>query len=362
MVMHPIEKEFVERYGIEMPTLMKQTVWFEDDVVKMLDRRKLPDKIVYISLKNYEEVAKAIEDMVIQGATSIAHAAGYGLLLTLAQNINAADEKTLFANLENAAKRLKQTRPTGAELIPFIDKVLNMIKDYVARGEDAVAKVNQFLVNEWQQALKIGMLTGQHASKLIDDGDTVQTHCWGGAAVAFMFLEAKLQGKNVKAIATETRPYLQGARLTTFTLKECGIPVTLVTDNMPGYLMWKGVIKKVFTAADRIALDGSIANKIGTYLYAIAARHNGVPFYILGYEGPDPNTKTIDDIPIEERNPEEIFYLRSVRTAPEGINGYYPAFDIVPPKYIDAIITWNGIYSPFAIRESLKEKIPRFFE
>lgn len=358
--MHQIEKEFQDRYKIEMPTLLKQTVWFEDNIVKMLDRRQLPDKITYLELNTYEDVAQAIENMAIQGATAIAHAAGYGLLLTLAKNKNESKEKILKI-LTNAADRLRKTRPTGAELIPFIEKVFTMIKNLLEKGEDPIPTVDKYLVNQWQQATKIGMLTGQYASKLIDDGDTVQTHCWGGSAVAFMFLEAKLHGKEVKAIATETRPYLQGARLTTLTLKESEIPVTLVTDNMPGYLMWKGIIKKVFTAADRIALDGAIANKIGTYLYAIAARHNDVPFYILGYEGPDPNTKTIHDIPIEERNPEEIFYLRGIRTAPSGINGYYPAFDIVPPKFIDAIITWNGIYSPYTIKDSLKEEIPNFY-
>ena len=358
--MHPIEKEFLERYGIEMPTLLKKTVWYEDGIVMMLDRRQLPDKIVYLKLKNYEEVAKAIEDMAIQGASAIARAAGYGMVLAVKNSLS-EPEDTFKKKIKIAKERLKQTRPTGAELVPLLEEMYSMAVKGYSKGTELIESMVSFLVSHWANGLKIGMLTGQHASKLIDDGDTVMTHCWGGSAVAFMFLEAIKSGKEVHAINTETRPYLQGARLTSLTLKECNIDDTLITDNMPGYLMWKGVIKKVFTAADRIALDGSIANKIGTYLYAIAARHNGVPFYILGYEGPDPNTKTIKDIPIEERNPEEIFYLRGIRTAPEGINGYYPAFDIVPPKFIDAIVTWNGIYSPFNISESLKQPIPKFY-
>lgn len=358
--MHLIEKEFETRYRIQMPTLLRKTVWYENSVVKMLDRRELPDKIVYLTLKNHNDVAKAIEDMAIQGATSIARAAGYGLVLAIEQNIH-ENKKVFERNLRFAAGRLKQTRPTGAELIPLIDNLTAFAIENYDMHDELVTKMVNFLIAHWANALKIGMLTGEYASKLIDDGDNVMTHCWGGSAVAFMYLEAKRQGKNVKAINTETRPYLQGARLTSFTLKEAGIDDTLVTDNMPGYLMWKRKIQKVFTAADRIALDGAIANKIGTYLYAIAARHNGVPFYILGYEGPDLNTRTINDIPIEERNPEEIFYIRGIRTAAKGITGYYPAFDIVPPKYIDAIITWNGIYSPFNIKDSLKEKIPEFY-
>ncbi|MCD6514269.1 MAG: s-methyl-5-thioribose-1-phosphate isomerase [Candidatus Odinarchaeota archaeon] len=358
--MHPIEKEFEERYGIQMPTLLKRTVWYEDGIVKMLDRRQLPDKIIYLELSTYEEVAKAIEDMAIQGATAIARAAGYGMVLAVEKNMNKPIDDFKKA-LDKAAARLKQTRPTGSELVPLVDKMYKMAIESLEKGEDVIDKMVHFLISHWANILKIGMLTGQNASKLIDDGDTVLTHCWGGPAVAFMLLEAIKQGKQVKVVNTETRPYLQGARLTSLTLKECNIKSTLVTDNMPGYLMWKGIIKKVFTAADRIALDGSIANKIGTYLYAIAARHNGVPFYILGYEGPDPNTPTINDIPIEERNPEEIFYIRGIRVAPEGINGYYPAFDIVPPKYIDAIITWNGIYPPQNIREALKQEIPQFY-
>ena len=359
--MHPIEKEFESKYKIQMPTLLKRTVWYENGIVKMLDRRELPDKIVYLDLKNHEDVARAIENMAIQGATSIARAAGYGLVIAVEKNIHERPE-IFEKNINLAAERLKQTRPTGAELNPLVDKLTKFAIDNYELHDELVTKMVNFLVSHWANALKIGMLTGEHASKLIDDGDNVMTHCWGGSAVAFMFLEAKRQGKNVKAVNTETRPYLQGARLTSLTLKEAGIDDTLITDNMPGYLMWKGKIQKVFTAADRIALDGAIANKIGTYLYAIAARHNGVPFYILGYEGPDPNTKTINDIPIEERNREEVFYLRGIRTAPEGINGYYPAFDIVPPKYIDAIITWNGIYSPFDIKDSLREEIPEFYE
>ncbi|MGQ4833385.1 MAG: s-methyl-5-thioribose-1-phosphate isomerase [Candidatus Asgardarchaeia archaeon] len=358
--MHPIEKEFLQRYKIEMPTLLKKTVWYENGIVKMLDRRLLPDKIVYLELKNYEDVAKAIEEMAIQGASAIARAAGYGMVLATKANISES-KHTFEKNLKVAMERLKKTRPTGAELIPLVEKMYSMAIAGYSNGQELIDSMVSFLVSHWANGLKIGMLTGQNASKLIDDGDTVMTHCWGGSAVAFMFLEAIKSGKNVRAVNTETRPYLQGARLTSLTLKECNIDDTLVTDNMPGYLMWKGIINKVFTAADRIALDGSIANKIGTYLYAIAARHNGVPFYILGYEGPDPNTKTINDIPIEERNPEEIFYLRGIRVAPEGINGYYPAFDIVPPKFIDAIITWNGIYSPFNISESLKQPIPQFY-
>jgi methylthioribose-1-phosphate isomerase len=158
-------------------------------------------------------------------------------------------------------------------------------------------------------------------------------------------------GKRIELICTETRPYLQGARLTAAQAKEIGVDVTLVTDNMPGYLFYRGMITKYVTAADSIALDGHISNKVGTFQYAVLAHQFGVPFIVLGYDGPDPDRPDAASIPIEERNPEEVFFCRGVRTAVEGIKGYYPAFDITPPQFVSVIATERGLFSPWNIKD-----------
>ncbi|MGB9762441.1 MAG: s-methyl-5-thioribose-1-phosphate isomerase [Minisyncoccia bacterium] len=315
--------------------------------VLILDRRKLPEKIEYIKCYTSEDVAKAIEDMVIQGAIPIAYAAGYGMALSLV-NYNKKEDKLKI--LETVAQKMKNTRPTGSILFKVVDKLLQIGKEALQKNEDPeiaiVNEVKKMILEEQEIARKCGI----NASKLLDNDDTILTHCLPGPALYYMLEEARNQNKNIKVFSTETRPYLQGARLTAYILKESGFNVTLITDNMVAYCMWKGIIKKYFTAADRIALDGSIANKVGTYLYALIAHTHNVPYFVLGYSGPDKNTPTYKDIPIEERDPNELFYLKGIRIAPEGINGYYPAFDIVPSKYISSIITDRGIFSPYEMK------------
>ncbi|HYG56981.1 MAG TPA: eIF-2B alpha/beta/delta-like protein, partial [Symbiobacteriaceae bacterium] len=164
--------------------------------------------------------------------------------------------------------------------------------------------------------------------------------------------------KQIELICTETRPYLQGARLTAAQAKEIGVPVTLVTDNMPGYLFYRGMITKYVTAADSITMDGHVSNKVGTFQYAVLAQRFGVPYIVLGYDGPDADRPDAASIPIEERDPEEVFYCRGVRTAVEGIRGYYPAFDITPPEFVSVISTERGLFSPWHIRQFFQAPEP----
>jgi methylthioribose-1-phosphate isomerase len=191
---------------------------------------------------------------------------------------------------------------------------------------------------------------GRHAAAILADGETILTHCFAGAALNWMLYVAHVeQGKHLHLYANETRPYLQGARLTTQQAHEIGIRVTLLTDNMAGFCFSRGMFTTYITAADRIALDGSIANKVGTYQYAVlAARHN-VPFYVLGYDGPDPNTPTGADIPIEERDPSDVLRCGNIATAPPGVAAYYPAFDVTPPELVTAIVTERGVFAPEAM-------------
>jgi len=238
-----------------------KTVWLEGDRVIMLDRRKLPQKTEYPSFKDYEEVAIAIEAMVIQGAMLVGYAAGYGMALTAISNRSLPKEK-LKSELEKAGTRLKSTRPTGSDLFSTVDESLRVAYRAIDEGEDAGDAVANYVRDLVKREDGIARRMGENAATLLQEGDTVLTHCYAESALVYMFLEANKQGKRVKAFASETRPYLQGARLTSLTLKEVGIPVTLICDNMGAYCMWKGLIQKFVTATDRVALDGSIANKI----------------------------------------------------------------------------------------------------
>ena len=338
--------------GPRLPILTNRadTLKYGDGVVRILDRRRLPEETVFVECRSHREVAQAIVDMVIQGAPPLAYAAGYGLALA-AREFRGMPAEAYRRGLEQAHRELRATRPTGADIFPLLDRALDLALAAIAEGRDAEADVAAFVDTQIRAGDRAARLSGCHAARLLEDGDRILTHCFAGAALNYMLYYALEAGKRIELIATETRPYLQGARLTAAQAREIGVPVTLVTDNMPGYLFYRGMITKYVTAADSITLDGHISNKIGTFQYAVLAHHFGVPFIVLGYDGPDPDRATAADIPIEERDPEEVFYCRGVRTAAEGIRGYYPAFDITPPQYVSVIATEKGLFSPWNLRD-----------
>nr|PZN69842.1 MAG: eIF-2B alpha/beta/delta-like protein [Bacillota bacterium] len=345
--------------GPRLPILTNRadTLKYVDGVVRILDRRRLPEEIVFVDCRDYREVARAIVDMVIQGAPPLAYAAGYGLALA-ARQFRGLPEAEYREALRRAHRELRATRPTGADLFPLLDRALDLALTAIAEGKDPEAAVVAFVDAQIQAGDRAARLCGLHAAGLLTDGDRILTHCFAGAALNYMLYFALQAGKRIELYATETRPYLQGARLTAAQAREIGVPVTLVTDNMPGYLFYRGMITKYVTAADSISLDGHVSNKIGTFQYAVLAHHFGVPFIVLGYDGPDPDRPTAADIPIEERNPEEVFYCRGVRTAAEGIRGYYPAFDITPPQFVSVIATDRGLFTPWNIRDYFKAPPP----
>jgi methylthioribose-1-phosphate isomerase len=324
------------------------TLTYVDGVVQVLDRRKLPEQVVWVTCQTYQEVAQAIIEMVIQGAPPLAYAAGYGLALA-ARQFKGLPTAEYGARLAEAHQILRSTRPTGADLLPLMDRALQLGLAAIDQGADAEEAIRAFTDERLQAGDRAARLSGRAAASLLQSGDRILTHCFAGAALNYMLYYALLDGKEIELICTETRPYLQGARLTAAQAKEIGVPVTLITDNMPGYLFYRGMITKYVTAADSISLDGHVSNKIGTYQYAVLAHTHGVPFIVLGYDGPDYERATGAEIPIEERNPEEIFYARGVRTAVEGIRGYYPAFDITPPQYVSVIATERGLFSPWNV-------------
>lgn len=334
---------------------VNNTVRYEGNNVILLNRQLYPEKTEYVTCQSYEEVATAIEEMTIQGAVNIAIAAGYGFALALAQQpeLN-VEEVSGYSDV--VYNRLMSTRPTGQRLKVILDKCMEVVKLTVKDGrtsKDIVERLIALMDQEAEEADRVAVECGKKTANLLEDGDKVLTHCFADSALIHMLLEAKRQSKTIEMYATETRPYFQGARLTSQSIKETGTEVTLVTDNMPGFLMEQGIVTKFITAADKITLDGHVCNKIGTYQYAVVAHYHNIPFYVLGYEGPDENSPNTNHIEIEYRNEEEVFYARGVRTAVQDINGLYPSFDIVTPNFVDAIITSKGVFAARNISDHL---------
>lgn len=312
------------------------------DALILLDRRTYPFRTEYVTCRSVDAAAEAIEQMVVQGGPPLAYAAGLGLALALRPGSANVHE------LREAAARLLATRPTADDLHHVVPEARRRAEVALAAGADARRAILDYVNGEITRGNQVSRACGAQAAALLRDGDRILTHCLAGAALCWMLWIARHQGKRVTLIPTETRPYLQGARLTAQCAVEMGIPVQLITDGMPAHLMSQGRIDKFICAADRITLDGHITNKVGTLHNAIAANYFGIPFYVLGYDGPDPQTATAQAIQIEERQPQEVFYARGregvVRTAVEGIDGYYPAFDITPPHLIAGIVTDRGVF------------------
>ena len=325
----------------EIPLPMRRTglaAW-RGDHVKMLDRRHLPLKEKYVLLRSTEEVANAIENMVIQGAYSISIAAGYGLALSATEQ-HSED----LGCVHSAAKRLIKTRPTGLAIQRMMAACLKAAEIASADGnpirETVLAVVDQAAV----ALAKQGYETGKNACDLLEDGATILTHCFPDRSYVYLLMETKRRGKKIKVICSETRPYLQGARLTALCAQHLGFETQVITDGMGGFLMRQGEIDAFVTAADRVCMDGTVCNKIGTYQYALAAKSNNIPYYTLRQSGPDLESATEADIEMEYRNEEEVVNWAGVRTTPLGVTGLYPAFDITQPELVTKIVTDRGVF------------------
>jgi methylthioribose-1-phosphate isomerase len=333
------------------------------DRIKIIDQTELPHKEVFLELHDYPEVADAIKKLRIRGAPDIGVAAAYGLALG-AQALKASSKDEFLGKLRPVTKTLAASRPTAVNLFWALERM-----NKVAQGGENVSRIKAALIAEAKDIEaendKANRRLSELGAELIRDGFTILTHCNTGslATAAYgtalgVIKMAKEQGKKVKVYATETRPLLQGARLTTWELLKENIPVTLITDSMAGYFMSQGAINCAIVGADRIAANGDVANKIGTYTLAVLATENGIPFYVAA------PVSTIDfslssgaDIPIEERNPDEVTHIQGIRIAPKGVKAANPAFDVTPHCYISAIITEKGV-----IREPYEEKLKKLTE
>jgi methylthioribose-1-phosphate isomerase len=326
-----------------------RTIKWCDGTVLTLDQTKLPHEVVTLELKTVDQMAEAIKTMRIRGAPLLGAAAGFALALA-AYHSKAKNKKQLLIELEEAGAVIKSTRPTAVNLFWAIERVLCKAKSFSGNVEDLKAFVVQEAQRIADEDAEANRAIGKNGADLIHDGDTVLTHCNAGelATVEYgtalgVIRAAWNQGKKIKVIATETRPLLQGARLTAYELKRDGIPVTLITDNMVGYVMHKRLVNEVVVGADRIVQD-AVVNKIGTFTVAVIAKEHGVPFYVAA------STSTFDlahssaDVIIEERSSTEVTHIGSQQIAASGVGVLNPAFDITPLTYVSAIVCENRVY------------------
>ena len=327
--------------------ILAKSAWIDGDILKIVDETKLPKHLTTIEAKDYHDAVRAIKEMRTRAAGQF-YTVVYGMLLTARKNRH-NKPRDLINKLKAAATAFANARPTFP-LASLAFEIYNAAEKAFTQGEDIVAAVEKKVQSMVRRREERVMNIAKHAATLIDDNSTVLTHCNISGIMVLIGREVRKMGKNVKFIATETRPYLQGARLTAWELKEDGFDVTLITDNAVAYVMWKGMVDLVIVGADRGALNGDIANKIGTYQIAMSAFEHNVPFYVIAWI--DPKIKSGKDIKIEERPPEEVLYYQGVRLAPEGISAYYPAFDVTPAIYISGIITSAGIFAPSVVHLS----------
>ncbi len=331
-----------------------RTVTWDRGRVKMIDQTALPTKFAYVTYTTPDQVASAIRTMVVRGAPAIGVAAAMGLALA-AQRSKANRLPDLIRDMEASASLLRSTRPTAVNLFWGIDRVMRKAKAAGSAKEarDSVVEEVRAMEDEDVEANK---KLGRFGADLIDDGDTVLTQCNAGAlatvgyGTALGVVRAAIeQGKFVKVLVPETRPALQGARLTAFELSRDRIPCTLISDTAVGYMLSLGRVDKVVVGADRITKDGYVFNKIGTYQEAVLARRHGVPFYPAAPSSTFDLSRTHDQVTIEERGAEEVFQVRGRRIAPKGVPVANPAFDMTPPELVSTMITERGlIEAPFA--------------
>ncbi len=333
-----------------------RTIFWEEDAVKMIDQRRLPNALEILTCRTHTEVARAITDMAVRGAPAIGVAAAFGLALA-ARNSSAQVPTDLLKDLELASRLLKSARPTAVNLPWALDRVMRSAKspDFATVNElrNHVLAEAQRLADE---DVEINQRMARHGADLIADGDTIIHHCNTGALAAVdygtalgVIRMAHEQGKRLRVLVDETRPRLQGARLTAWELEQYGIPYEIISDNAAGHFLKTKQARKVFFGADRVAANGDVANKIGTYMLALAARDNDVPAYaVVPTSTIDLSLAAGDLIPIEERDPEEVLGLQfqGERVAPVHAKARNPAFDVTPSRLISAIITENGIVRP----------------
>ena len=338
-----------------------RTVEWKDNKVIMIDQTKLPTDLIFVEFSDYNQVAYAIRNLVVRGAPAIGVSGAFGLALASLQS-NAKTKDKLISDLEKAKKILFETRPTAVNLSWGLEQIMK-----VANSKEGVDEIRSSVINEAKKIadedITINKTMGKNGSQLFDNNDTIMTHCNAGALATVAYGTAlgviratKESGKNVKVIATETRPVQQGSRLTAFELKHDGFDVSLIPDTAVGYSMANGLVNKVVVGADRIVKSGHVFNKIGTYQVATMAKQHEIPFYVAAPLSTFDMKNKAEDIIIEMRNGTEVTGIGDKKTAPDDISVINPAFDMTPPELISGIITEKGV-----AKYPYEESIPKLF-
>jgi methylthioribose-1-phosphate isomerase len=344
---------------------MVETIAWKNNQVVMIDQRRLPNQEKYVVCKDHRSVIRAIKDLVIRGAPAIGTAAAMGVALG-ALKIRTTGIARFTARFDEICRDMMAARPTAANLAWAVERMRQVVRHHDTGG---VGKLKSLLVSEAEKILEedvaINRAMGRHGQQLLKDGNRILTHCnagalaTGGYGTALGVVRAAVEaGKRIEVFADETRPFLQGARLTAWEMVEEGIPVTVITDNAAGYVMQQGQVDAVIVGADRIAANGDVANKIGTYMVAVLARVHRIPFYVAApLSTIDISTKTGAQIPIEKRDQKEVTHFLGKRIVPDGAGAQNPAFDVTPHRYVSAIITEKGVIAP-----PFKDAIRRLFK
>ena len=339
-----------------------KTVEWKNNSVIMIDQTKLPNTLEFVTYTDFNQIAEAIRTLVVRGAPAIGVSGAFGLALAALQS-DATEKDELMSYLKNAKKILFETRPTAVNLAWGLDKIMQ-----VANQADTVDEIRNDVIEASKKMaeddIQSNMSMGKIGSELFDDNDTIMTHCNAGALATVGYGTAlgviratKESGKNIKVIATETRPVQQGSRLTAFELKHDGIDVSLIPDTAVGYTMANDLVNKIVVGADRILRTGHVYNKIGTYQVATMAKQHNIPFYVAAPLSTFDMKSNPQDVIIEQRKASDVTGIGDKKTAPDGINVINPAFDMTPPELISGIITEKGIARP-----SFEDSIKKLFE
>ncbi len=334
--------------GLAFMLQYENVAWYQDGAVRILDRRIYPRELEFVICEDYQAVAQAITDMVTQSGGP--WMAALQAMVMTAHQVQDLPTQEARETLTAAAYTVTHARPTTSErMVAYIQGVLDFALDVLDNGGNLGPEVQEYSIQVTNDRYRDSRTIAEHVVNLLPDEVTILTQCYAESLIGFILRVCLDRGKKVALICPETRPYLQGARLTASVAHDMNVPVKVITDNMPGYVISQGIPDAFICASDVITLDGHVVNKIGTFQIALAAHFHNIPFYVVGT--PAAANPTINTVTIEERNPEEVVHAMGVRTAMEGVQGYYPAFDITPPKLVSAVITHKGPLSPYDLTQ-----------
>ncbi len=336
----------------------ENVAWYEKGSVRILDRRIYPTEIEFVTCKSHEDVAQAIADMVTQSAGPYT-AASMGMALA-AYECQDQSVSGQLSYLKEAAHRLSHARPTTVNRMTLIvEGCLQRAEAALKEGLPVDEEIKKHTIESMNRRYSKIEEIAKYLVDLFPDDGNIMTQCFGETIVGMMLRESRNRKKNIKIYCPETRPYLQGARLTSSVAYDMGFDVTVITDNMPAFTMKTKGIDVFTSAADSITMDGHVVNKVGTMQIAISAHHFGIPYFVTGI--PDKAHQHVEEVKIEERNPNEVLECRGIRNTLEGVKGYYPSFDITPPHLISGVVTDKGIYSPFDLNRYYESKTEQYW-